>query len=379
MIVKKLKLPDISIKENLGIKLVKKSISLTVLLLISITLIAAVVVNWITIDLTIEGNGFLKPAKIFRIHSSETGILKDVYVQTGATVNKGDLLAVFDTLSVTNQIDKNKLKKEELLLSKKELLENLPYEKKRIQNILKDAESSVLEADLLIREKLIEFYPGKKGDSILADYKIGNHISIDKAYIKKLKSDIALKNAQLEAEKNILKKFDIEKIDLKIKDLNNEIKYLETVQKNNKVYAGSNGIILTEEIDEMIGRTFNKGSLLFEISEIKNWNIDLQIPEMEIHNIAIGDSVKIEITALNLSNDKKLYGGTVSYVAMGKLNSDSEQIQQNSYKVTATLNKSDFGDEEFKKLRRGFTAKASIITESDTIMKLLIKHFKDLL
>lgn len=379
MTKQKFKLPDIKVQNTLGIRLVNKSISITSLLIIAFIIAAVFVASIYTIDITVEGSGVLEPSNIEKIYCEESGILKEVLFSTGEQINKGDLLAVFDTLSVYNQMQKKITQLKELRLSKLETEKKLPYERARYINLVDEAKTGIIEADLIMRERLVEFYPGEKRDSILREYKIGKHISMDKAYIQKLRAETSLKNAELELEKNQLTKFDIDKLDIKIDDLRNEIEYMETVLKHYKVFAKSDGKILTEDVDKMMGQVFNKGELLFEYSNMESWVVSIYIPEIEIHNISIGDSVKLEINALNLNNENKLYGGYVAYVAIDNSPSKVNPEQNNMYKAKVKLDLADMEKEEIDKLRRGYTVKANIITDSGTIGRLLIKYFRKLL
>ncbi|MFA8342968.1 MAG: HlyD family secretion protein [Rhodothermaceae bacterium] len=375
----KFKLPDIKIQNTLGIRLVNKSISITSMLILVFIITALIIVNMYVIDITVEGSGILEPDGIKRVYCEESGILKETFITTGSSVEPGQLLALFDTLSIYNRFQKLQTQLKELKLNKQELESKIPLDNQKFVNLLDEAKNGIIEADLTMREKLVEFYPGEKRDSILNDYKIGNHISMDKAYVRKLKAETVLKNAKLEFERNKLVKFDLNRIAIKIEDLENELDYLEKLLKCNKVIASSEGKILTEEINKMPGRTFSKGQLLFEYSQMDSWIVTVDIPEIEIHNISIGDSVKLEINALNLDNENKLYGGFVSYVAIDNSTGDPQIPQNNLYKVKITLDKKGMDEEEIIKLRRGYTAKVNVITESGTIGKLLIKYFRKLL
>lgn len=375
----KFKLPDIKIQNTLGIRLVNKSISITSMLILVFIITALIIVNMYVIDITVEGSGILEPDGIKRVYCEESGILKETFITTGSSVEQGQLLALFDTLSIHNRFQKLQTQLKELKLNKQELESKIPLDNQKFVNLLDEAKNGIIEADLTMREKLVEFYPGEKRDSILNDYKIGNHISMDKAYVRKLKAETVLKNAKLEFERNKLVKFDLNRIAIKIEDLENELDYLEKLLKCNKVIASSEGKILTEEINKMPGRTFSKGQLLFEYSQMDSWIVTVDIPEIEIHNISIGDSVKLEINALNLDNENKLYGGFVSYVAIDNSTGDPQIPQNNLYKVKITLDKEGMNEEEIIKLRRGYTAKVNVITESGTIGKLLIKYFRKLL
>jgi len=375
----KFKLPEINVQNTFSIRLVNKSISITSILIVVFIIVSFFVVNLYTIDITVEGNGVLEPDQIERVYCEESGILKNIFVNTGSIVETGQLLAVFDTLSVYNKLQKKITVLRELELNKKELEIKIPLENQKYFNLFKEAQHRIIEAELTMREKLVEFYPGKKRDSILANYKMGKHISMDKAYVRKLKAETVLKNASLDLESNKLTRFDVSRLKIKIEDHKKEIKYLKTILKYNKVFATSGGKILTEDINKMPGRTFSKGQLLFEYSPMNTWVVAVEIPEIEIHNVAIGDSVKLEINALNLENENKLYGGIISYVAIDNQSENKQVAQNNLYKVKVVLNKNGFTEEEITKLRRGYTAKVNIITESGTIGKLLIKYFRKLL
>jgi len=95
------------------------------------------------------------------------------------------------------------------------------------------------------------------------------------------------------------------------------------------------------------------------------------VSEKEVHQIKIGNKVRVEIEAFN--TDNKLYEAKVISIAEDQNKNQSKYIKYNGYyRVVAEL-KSKISY-NFKKFRNGYRVKGYIISDSGTIASLLWKY-----
>jgi hypothetical protein len=139
------------------------------------------------------------------------------------------------------------------------------------------------------------------------------------------------------------------------------------------------GVVLTENIDELEDSYVAEGSLLFEISDIKEWTAVLFVNEIDIHEVEPGNKVRIELQALQAVEDVKLIEAEVISVA-AEQNTQNENYSDFAglYRITAKLNLTDHEKLIVDKLKYGYNVKGFVITDQDAIYKLLLKHIKKL-
>ena len=121
--------------------------------------------------------------------------------------------------------------------------------------------------------------------------------------------------------------------------------------------------------------------MILDIGETKNWDVVLFVTERDIHQIKPGNKVKVEMTALQSTEDFELYEASVISAAEERVPANTTKYTgfAGLYRVTAKLLNKDNRKADVSKLKYGYKVKGNIITDTGKIYELLLKYFKKLL
>ncbi len=373
-----LTLPEIEVKENFTIRFVRNAVSMIFVVLLLVFLIASVIIFTVNVELTIDANGVLEPSDITYIHTIESGFIKNIFVESGDTIEVNQSLAVLDSVDLKRNL--LEIHSEIASIENKNQFEfaNINFRKQQSKYLLNKAETQLMRAKADFRNKIANFIKNANVDSIYKNYQIGSHIALDYAMSEILtaKGDIKLRN--LELEMNALKEYDIKALRIKLSNLYTKQDIIEEKIQNTVIKSPVNGIILNEDINKLNNKYIAKGELLFEIGSINSWDVVLFVRENDIHQVLKGAHVKIELKALQSTEGFELYDARVVSTA-------AEQVSDNKiysnfsglYRVTAKLHNEDINRLNLSKLKFGYSVKGKIVTKSGKIYRLLLRYFND--
>ena len=371
-----LSLPEIEVKKNFGVRFVLRGVSLTFLIIFILICIGLITIFTVKMDKTINASGKLEPTQRFYIHSPESGVFIKIFHSAGDTVKAGEIIAQLDS---TDLEDKLRQLKNEFFQKKnnnEKLLATIDFEEKQNVALTEKTEAQLLRAKASFRERLLDFYPGQDADSILHHYKPGTHITLDYGKAEVLTAEAEIKNRELQNIYSKNKLYDVTELELSLKFLREEINEIENKLSNLKIKSPADGIILTENLEKLIGQYITKGDLIAEIYQDKDWKVILSLNENDIHKIKIGDKVKVEVLPLNTEDDKELYLAEVSSYSFQPVSNESSSSK--NYRVTATINRNN-NFLPLEKFRTDFSVDANIIVDHGLIGELLLKYMEDLL
>lgn len=376
-----LSLPEIDIKKNTGIRLVSRAVSLTFLILVIAASVALVIMFTVSMDLTIDAEGVLEPAFIKHIHSNESGIIKDVFVTSGDTVTAGQKIAVLDSLQLIRNLTEVQFDIKQIRNTLDRETEQSGFDEKENILQLQKAEAQFLKAKAAFRDRLLNFFPKANVDSIYENYLPGSHITLDFAMAEISSAEADIASRKLAIEKRALKKYDIKEMEINFDKLLSQEKTLLEKLNNIVIRSPVEGIVLTEGINELPGKRINEGDLVLDIGETKNWDVVLFVTERDVHQIKLGNDVKVEMNALQSTEDFELYEGSVISVAEERVLANAARYGSFSglYRVTAKLLSKANSPVNGSKLKYGYNVKGNIITDSGKIYELLLKYFTKLL
>lgn len=144
--------------------------------------------------------------------------------------------------------------------------------------------------------------------------------------------------------------------DLKILDANAQVESAKKQLSYYKVYAPIDGIIMDQT--KKVGDNVKAGDVLGNIIDMKNLQFNVDIDELDIDKIKVGQKVNITVDALTETNTKPL-SGEVSKIAFEGTSSNGVSV----YPVTIKVN-------DIENLRIGMNVNASIMVleKSDVLM-----------
>ncbi len=372
-------LPEIDVKKTVGVKFVSKAVSLTFLILLGAAVIAMAVILTVDMEITLEANGVLEPYKIKQIHSPQSALIKDILIESGDTVSFSQPLAVLDSTELRRNLNEIRTEIRTQQNNLNSLIAKNIYQERENEILLKQSEAMLIRSKAAFRERLLDYYPGADPDSIYDNYVPGSHITLDYAMAEIKSGEYEVENRKLKQEMIELNDFEIEKLKITLDKYKQQEK--DTEEKLSKVVIKSplGGIVLTENIDKLEETFVSEGSLLFEISDIKEWTALLFVNEIDIHEVKPGNKVKIELQALQaVENIEMIEAEVISIAAEQNTQNENYSGFSGLYRVTAKLNLSQHEKLVVDKLKHGYNVTGFIITDQDIIYKLLLKYFKKL-
>lgn len=359
-------------------KIISRVVGYTFGLLIFLALITSLVIITVKIDVTINASGQLEPANLKTIYNPINGEIEKIFVKSGEAFKKGDLLARFDTLKLFDQLEETNRKLSMKMIDYEKLGKTIPYEKNRITFQTKKAEAQLLKAKANLRQKINDFFTGTDPDTLIRNYKKGTHITLDFALADIISAEIEIENLDSEKKAVDLKNYELQSMMLEIDQLKKTIQRQREYINNAKLIAPYDGIMLTQNIENLEGSIVSEGSLLFEIGGDNFWKALLFVNEKDAYKIKIGDVVKIEVQAVKSEEDDMLLQGNIVNISGEPLKDKLAQQSLGNYGVEVEI-KTANANEHLKKFKRGFSIEAKIIKERDLIINVLLKNIKNLL
>ena len=136
------------------------------------------------------------------------------------------------------------------------------------------------------------------------------------------------------------------------------------------------GSVLTEELERKVGSRLAEGDLLLEVGSLDVWRARLLVAERDVHLIAVGDPVKIEVHAVTALDTwrHELIDASVTFVGTDPL--DGSGTGGSFYRVFADLDGDRLGDHLRARFRRGMSVEARVITRSAPALDVLIRFFR---
>lgn len=359
-------------------KIVSRVVSYTFGLLMFLALITLLVIITVKIDVTINASGQLEPANLKTIYNPINGEIEKIFVKSGEAFKKGDLLVRFDTLKLFDQLEETNRKLSMKMIDYEKLGKTIPYEKNRITFQTKKAEAQLLKAKANLRQKINDFFTGTDPDTLIRNYKKGTHITLDFALADIISAETEIENLDSEKKAVDLKNYELQSMMLEIDQLKKTIQRQREYINNAKLIAPYDGIMLTQNIENLEGSIVSEGSLLFEIGGDNFWKALLFVNEKDAYKIKIGDVVKIEVQAVKSEEDDMLLQGNIVNISGEPLKDKLAGQSSGNYGVEVEI-KTANANEHLKKFKRGFSIEAKIIKERDLIINVLLKNIKNLL
>lgn len=279
------RLPEFDERPSLGGRLVRRTVSLTLVGLVLLAVVTAATLFTVEMEITVAASGRLEPLEVRKIHVVSPGRIEEVLVESGERVRAGQTLARLDDFALRQELDRLRLEAR--------------HQGSRPD--VPDAERELLEQSILFREQLLE--------------------------------------------------------------------RLELV-------APADGVVLSEEVDQLAGVVVTEGQLIFEIGSAEAWKTVLRVPEREIDSVRTGDEVKLRIPAVD---DPEVWmpenlTARVSFVGSELL--EGSAPGHGLYRVDAEIDTERVPAALRERFRRGMTVEAHIVTRSARAVDLVVLHLK---
>lgn len=376
-----LRLPELPHEGQPGSRFVLRAVSFTMLTLGGLAAAALLVACVVKMDVTVKAPGVLEPVRLYPIRAMENGPIRDVYVQTGDTVHKGDVLARLDTIELSSNLAQLEAQLHATEIDRARSVSADPLQREQSAERVTQARARLGSALALVRQRMIEYDLGTNVDSLLRNFVPGRHVTLDQAVgdVRSAQAEIRLNGS--EGDLQALSRFDREKLGTQMEQLAAQITALRARKERLTLVAPTDGVVLTEELERLPGSFIREGEQVVELADLHEWRVMLTVTERDVHKIVMGDSVKVDLPAFDESEREQL-GGRIIYVAPEPLAVQAQAAAGGSgapamgmtgggYRVIASLDRAQLEKMGIQKFRRGYTVQGHVITRSGRIITLL--------
>jgi multidrug efflux pump subunit AcrA (membrane-fusion protein) len=376
--VAQFQLPELG-QERGGGRYIRRAVSITLLLLASLGALSLLVAFNVRVDDAVRANGVLEPARIWPVRTLEAGMIREVLVQTGDTVARGQPVLRLDPLLLESALAELEAEHRSGSIELEKITSSGPFQRRQQEQRRAQAAARVVTARAELRRKMVENGLGGDVDSLLAAYPVGSHVGLDLSVSEVRSAEAERRLAEDQMEALQLGRFDrasgrvdLEQIEAQIRTLRERLRRLE-------VSAPAAGTILTEQVERLPGSAVREGELLLEIAESGLWQVVLFVREGEVHKLRLGDSVKAEIQAFRMDERDQLYGSVVHIAAdpSGSRGAGADSVsgaRGGTYRVVAALDPEQLARIGVHKFRRGYSVEGRIIARSGRVVDLAWAH-----
>lgn len=359
---------------------IRRAVSITLGVLASGLVLALVIAFVVRVDDVVRSKGVLEPERIWPVRTLEAGMIREVLVQTGDTVARGQTVARLDPLFLRAALADLEAKRRAGGIELRKVASETPHQQRQQAQLLAQAESRLVTARATLRQRMAENGHGIDVDSLLGVYRLGSHVVLDLAVaeVRAAEAERRLVNERTDALG--LSRFATETGEVNLEQLDAQIAILRERLTRLDIPAPTSGLVLTEQIEQLPGSSVKEGDLLLEMAQPDQWRLVLFVREGEVHKVRLGDSVKAEIQAFAMDERELLYG-TVVHIATDPVPRQVGVVgaQVGMYRVIAALDPRQLAGSGTAKLRRGYSVEGRIIARSGRIIDLfwesLLKRF----
>jgi len=345
------------------------------------TVVAALLASILfTMNVTVDGDGLVEPAYVWPVRSSESGIISHLLVQTGDTVHAGQVVAELDSMAAVSDVTSLEARILSTRIALERSVQSAPVESERVRAGVVESEAHVARARAALRERMANFSISGDPDSIARAASSRVHVGLDGPSADLLASlgELAAARAQLSSAN--LATFDIASKRVELRGLETMLTTSRTHLGRHSILAPSKGVVLTDQLEQLLGAAFVAGQTILEIADMEHWRATLAVSERDVHRIHAGDVADIEIPAFAaMSIDR--FRGRVEAVgwqpaAAGGMSAAVAGITS-GYRVVVRLDSNEVQPLVRGALRRGYAARGKIVTRSARANVLLFEAFRE--
>lgn len=378
-----LRLPEIPDEGQPGSRFVRRAVSMTLAVVAGLAVAALAVSALVKMDVTVKAGGVLEPVGLYPIRALESGPVRQVLVQTGDTVHRGQLLVRMDTVELTASLAQLQAQLRAAEIDRERSSTADPLQRAQNAERANQSRQRLAAAVATLRQRMVEYDLGTNADSLLATYVPGRHVTLDQAVSDVRTAQAELRASGAEGGLQELSRFDREKLGTQMDQLRAQISAIRARLSQLAIAAPVDGVVLTEQLQLLNGAFVREGEQLMELGDVEKWQVQLNVSERDVHRIRVGDSVKVDLPAFDESERRQL-GGRVEYIAPEPLaaNADaggaaSAPVASGFYRVRATLDRKQLEKMGIANFRRGYTVQGNVITRSGRIITLLWNYLSE--
>ena len=315
----------------------------------------------------VTASGEIRAKKFVNLQSEVAGIITELYVGEGASVNIGDILLQIDPIQTEAEenIADSRYQQSVMDVQRSDIeITNTELQLERDKASLNQARAELVQKEANLKREQNSFSRKQQlhEDGLLShdDYEIAqNSLKSSKTILEIQKENIKQMEAQIELSNNNIQKMKIslENAREQEKQAKSNLIKAKDNSKKSTIKSPINGVItkLSKEKGERAvpGNLNNPEATIMTIADLSVIQAELKVDETEIVGLALGNFSEVEVDALP---DMK-FEGDVAEIGNSPISGTSQQ-EAKDFKVIVTLKNPSL------KLRPGMSCTSDITTET---------------
>lgn len=359
------RLPDLPESDVAGIGLIRRAARVSLIMAVVLFGVGLAVAAGVRVRVTVPAAGVLEPERVWPARSLESGAVLAVHVRTGDSVAAGQLLARLDTLPHSEAMARLGAQAQQNRIALERTLRAAPIEVAIQRERIAQADAERVRARSELLRHLTDFGIHTSPEESLATYRPGESVARDDVVAGVLEAESRFRSEQARAELLALKSLDVEELRAAGRRIAADMRFVRERLRRGELRAPRPGVVLTEQVEQLVGATVNAGDLLFEVADVRSWQAVLRVRQSDVNRVQLGDTVRAEIPAL-LPDRRDPIDGTVTFVASEPLLGG-----EGGYRVLVDLDSTAITPVDRVLLRRGYDVNGIIVTRSISLLRLL--------
>jgi multidrug resistance efflux pump len=360
-----LALPDLDGWSVPGGRLADRAVRLALALIGVLGATAIVAASTVRVRILVDGAGFIEPAVLWAVRAPTTALVDRVLVTTGETVRAGQPLLSLDAADADAQVRALDAQARAAMMDREQLARSLPLDLAQRRLAVTQAETRVMKARAALRERLVAFGFGDNVDSTLRTYRAGAHVDLDLA-VGDLTAALSDRDAAvMQRDRAPIDDLQLAEKDADLRRLHVELDAARARVARLVITAPAPGIVSTAGVDTLTGRLLRAGETVMELSGPGRWRVVMEVPEAAIRRVRVGDTARVTIAALSGTRT----GPLVAHIA--SISTEPTRLGSRvagTYAVVAEIDSAAVNVVASGDLRRGYAARAAIVTGSERIV-----------
>jgi len=352
------------------VKRTSRLISTALLISLLILLIGFLALFFGRMDETVEGYGMLEPVRRIAVAPETSGIIREMMINEGDSVEIGDTLFVLAAEDAQYELNAA----EQRLIETQSRLAGIENEYKSLYASESYELGNVL-ADLVDAEKQVEYYrtlydrkrdlydQGFASEEELESAKL--NLDRTESYLRVLKSRREF--MEIRYERLIEEGREVVELAEKAYELAQQRLDMTAVTSPGR------GVVLAADTEELVGTMATEGTPVMHIGDLSEWRFIANLTENDIVDIKTGQKAKVFMNAYP-HRQYKVFWGEVSEISPVPRNTETGVVYQMELSIDEPWVEESGQRQD---LRSGLTGRAEVIIESDVrIIELILNAIK---
>lgn len=339
--------------------------------LIALLLLAAVATAaFVKVEGAVKARGSLEPRRVEAVRAAETGTVANLFVRSGDTVLAGDVLVELDIGPILEQLREAESRFSELGLDVERARQSMMLSATASEDERSRAIVALNRARAQFALRLFDQARTTNVDSALAGGAESDGLVLALARTDVREAEVRLDAALRIAGRATLDSLFWTRLTVERASIERRLDFLRSRLERHRVRSPVSGVVLTEDVDDLLGRRVSVGESVLEIGDETGWVGHLFVSEGDVGRVHVGQPVALEIEAVGRGVRQQLVGSVYSIGAQAWSGSPREDFvgargAEALFRVIVNVD----GDEESGDilLRRGISVRGRILTGREPI------------